>query len=109
MKPAAAPAHAKPAEPALNAAMPRTDAELDCKGLLCPLPVYQTAQAIGRLQAGQTLRIECTDRGSLEDFPAFARQRGHSLLAAEDRGAVQVFVIRKEGGNTEGRKNGRTE
>jgi len=72
------------------------DAELDCTGLLCPLPVYRTAQAIARLEAGQVLRVECTDPGSLADFPAFARQRGHALLAAQDQGGRQVFYIRKE-------------
>lgn len=72
------------------------DMELDCKGLLCPLPVYKTAQAIGRLERGGVLRVECTDPGSLEDFPAFARQRGHVLLSAEEQDGVQVFYLRKE-------------
>jgi tRNA 2-thiouridine synthesizing protein A len=72
------------------------DAELDCKGLLCPLPVYQTSQAIGRLRSGQVLKIECTDPGSLADFPAFARQRGHALLSASARDGIQVFYLRKE-------------
>jgi tRNA 2-thiouridine synthesizing protein A len=77
-------------------AAPAVDVELDCKGLLCPLPVYRTSQALSRLGAGQVLRIECTDPGSLADFPALARQRGLTLLAAEDRGGVQVFRLRKE-------------
>jgi tRNA 2-thiouridine synthesizing protein A len=72
------------------------DAGLDCKGLLCPLPVYRTAQALGRLKAGQVLRVECTDPGSLADFPALARQRGDTLLSAVEERGVQVFHIRKE-------------
>ncbi len=72
------------------------DAALDCKGLLCPLPVYRTSQALKRLKAGQVLRVECTDRGSLADFPALARQRGDTLLSAAEAGGVQVFYIRKE-------------
>lgn len=71
------------------------DAALDCKGLLCPLPVYKTAQALGRLAAGQVLRVECTDPGSLADFPALARQRGDTLLASSEEGGVQVFYLRK--------------
>ena len=74
----------------------RFDAELDCKGLLCPLPVYRTAQALERLTVGQILKIECTDPGSLADFPALARQRGHTLLASEAGDGVQVFFMRKE-------------
>ena len=74
-----------------------THTDLDCKGLLCPLPVYKAAQAMARLAPGQVLRVECTDPGSLEDFPAFARQRGHTLLSAEDHGIVQVFHLRRGG------------
>lgn len=72
------------------------DTGLDCKGLLCPLPVYRTAQAMGRLKAGEVLRVECTDPGSLADFPAFARQRGYTLLSAQDGDGIQVFYLRKE-------------
>ncbi len=72
------------------------DVELDCKGLLCPLPVYRTSQALGRLKAGPVLRVECTDPGSLADFPALARQRSLTLLYATERDGVQVFHLRKE-------------
>jgi tRNA 2-thiouridine synthesizing protein A len=70
--------------------------ELDCKGLLCPLPVYRASQAVSRLGPGDVLRIECTDPGSLADFPAFARQRDLTLLAATERDGVQIFELRKE-------------
>ena len=70
--------------------------ELDCKGLLCPLPVYRASQAISRLEPGSVLRVECTDPGSLADFPAFARQRNLTLLSATVRDGVQVFELRKE-------------
>lgn len=70
---------------------------LDCKGLLCPLPVYKASQALNRLPPGQVLRIECTDPGSLADFPALARQRGDVLLSSAEQGEVQVFLIRKGG------------
>jgi tRNA 2-thiouridine synthesizing protein A len=72
------------------------DLDLDCKGLLCPLPVYKTGQALGRLKAGQVLRVECTDPGSLADFPALARQRGDTLLSSSEERGVQVFYLRKE-------------
>jgi len=70
--------------------------ELDCKGLLCPLPVYRASQALSRLGAGEVLRVECTDPGSLADFPAFARQRNLTLLSATEREGVQVFELRRE-------------
>jgi len=69
---------------------------LDCRGLLCPLPVYQASRAINRLLPGQVLRVECTDPGSLADFPALARQRGLTLVSAEERDGVQMFRLRRE-------------
>jgi tRNA 2-thiouridine synthesizing protein A len=74
----------------------KADAALDCRELLCPLPVYKASQAMAKLGPGQVLRVECTDPGSLADFPAFARQRGHTLLAVEEREGVQVFYLRRE-------------
>ncbi len=70
---------------------------LDCKGLLCPLPVYKASQVLNRLRPGEVLRIECTDPGSLADFPALARQRGDVLLSSQEHGDVQVFLIQKGG------------
>ena len=81
-----------PSPPPLTA-----DTVLDCRGLLCPLPVYRASQAMSRMQAGQVLRVDCTDPGSLADLPAFARQRGHTLLSAGEQGGAQVFYLRKEG------------
>lgn len=68
---------------------------LDCRGLLCPLPVYKAAMAINGLEPGQVLELTCTDPGSLEDIPAMARQRGDLLRAVEERGETQVFWIEK--------------
>ena len=74
---------------------PQADLELDTSGLLCPLPVYKAAMAMGQLESGQVLQLVCTDPGSLEDIPAMARQRGDELVQLDDRGDQQVFWIRK--------------
>ena len=76
---------------------PRADvaATLDTSGLLCPLPVYKTALALKGIEAGQVLKLICTDPGSLADIPAFTRQRGDRLLDIDDRGTTQVFWIEK--------------
>ena len=71
------------------------DEFLDTSGFLCPLPVYQAGQVLTRLAPGEVLRLVTTDRGSLQDIPALARQRGDELLAVEDQGATQLFWIRK--------------
>ncbi|MGD2101576.1 MAG: sulfurtransferase TusA family protein [Acidimicrobiia bacterium] len=69
--------------------------QLDCSGLLCPLPVYKAAIALDRLQPGDRLRLVTTDPGALEDIPAMTRQRGDELLSVESQEGTQVFTLLK--------------
>ena len=65
------------------------DAELDARGVPCPLPLLKTKQALSGLLAGQVLRVLATDPGAAKDFHAFAKQTGNQLLS--DGEADQVF------------------
>ncbi len=75
----------------------RPTATLDCKGLLCPLPVYKAGLELGRLAPGEVLELITTDPGALEDIPAMARQRADTLLSTEESDGVQTFLIQKGG------------
>ena len=81
-------------EPAIEQ---RITENLDCSGLLCPLPVYKAAIVLGRLAPGDVLRLVTTDPGAIEDVPAMARQRGDVLLASEESNGTQTFLIVKGG------------
>ena len=69
--------------------------ELDCTGLLCPLPVYKAALALGKLQPGERLRLITTDPGALQDIPAMARQRRDTLVSVDSTAGRQTFIIEK--------------
>lgn len=69
--------------------------DLDCMGLLCPLPVYKTALALNQLNTGDVVRLTTTDPGALRDIPAMARQRGDELVSVVEESDRQVFHIRK--------------
>jgi tRNA 2-thiouridine synthesizing protein A len=71
------------------------EADLDCSGLLCPLPVYKASLALGQIGPGQVLRLITTDPGALEDIPALTRQLGDTLLGLERTETNQVFWIEK--------------
>ncbi len=73
----------------------RVDVELDCSGLLCPLPVYKASLALNQLSPGEVLKLTTTDPGSLEDIPALTRQLGDTLLGWERTETNQVFWIEK--------------
>ena len=56
------------------------DHNLDTRGLLCPMPVIKTQNAIRKLQAGDVLNVTATDPGVLHDIPAWCRINGHKVL-----------------------------
>ena len=71
------------------------DAELDARGLLCPMPIVKTAKAMKELAPGQVLKLVATDRGSLADIPAWATTTGNELVEQHDDGAEFTFYLRK--------------
>lgn len=56
------------------------DHSLDTRGLLCPMPVIKTQNAIRKLQTGDVLTVTATDPGVLHDIPAWCRINGHKVL-----------------------------
>ena len=44
------------------------DAELDCVGLYCPMPIAQTKQEIDKLEVGQVLKVEADDQAEAIDL-----------------------------------------
>jgi len=78
-------------------ARPDVDVRLDCRGLLCPLPVYKAGLALNRMAPGEVLELTTTDPGSIADVPALARQRGDRLVSSSAGDGIQVFLVEKGG------------
>ena len=51
------------------------------KGLLCPMPVMRTSQAIRQLKLGDVLEVLATDPGSKPDLTAWTRMTGNELVS----------------------------
>lgn len=69
---------------------------LDLKGLLCPLPVVKIAQAIKKVQVGETIEALATDPGVLADIPAWARSTGNELVSMEKKDNKEFrFVVKR--------------
>ncbi len=71
------------------------DESLDCIGLFCPEPLFQTREAMDGLSAGQTLEVLADDPAAEEDLTRFAKRAGHEVVSVEDRGDHKRFLIRK--------------
>jgi tRNA 2-thiouridine synthesizing protein A len=70
-----------------------TQHELDARGLLCPMPVIKTQNAIQTLPPGDQLKVLATDPGVLHDIPAWCRVNGHKVLSSEQSGRdIEVTI-----------------
>lgn len=71
------------------------DREIDCEGLLCPLPVLRAAKVLRSMAPGAVLRVRATDRMAAIDLPHFCAQAGDQFLSAEERDGVGIYLIRR--------------
>lgn len=69
------------------------DVELDCLGLLCPLPVLKSRRALRALAPGDRLRVIATDPMAAIDIPHMCATDGHTLLEQHRDGDSAVFII----------------
>ena len=70
------------------------DVDLDCTGLLCPLPVLRARKRLMAMRAGEVLRVLATDAMAAVDLPHFCAEAGHVFLAAEGTDAAMAYFIR---------------
>ena len=71
------------------------DKELDTRGLNCPLPILKAKKSLTEMRSGQLLKVVATDKGSVRDFQAFAKQTGNELVEQQTVGADFIHVLRR--------------
>jgi tRNA 2-thiouridine synthesizing protein A len=65
--------------------------ELDCRGMLCPLPVIKLAKALPTVVIGETVTVLADDPAAAVDIPAWCRMRSQELVEA----AGERYVVRR--------------
>ena len=73
----------------------RPDLTLDCVGLFCPEPLFQTREQMDTLEVGDVLEVFADDPAAGEDITRFAKRAGHELVSMEEMGDHLRFLIRK--------------
>lgn len=68
---------------------------LDCVGLYCPQPLFQTRENIDELRVGEILEVLADDPAAEEDLKRFAKRTGHEIIRLEKEGDILRFLIRK--------------
>ena len=71
------------------------DENLDCTGLYCPVPIFETRKKIDTLKTGQILKVVADDPASEEDISAWSKTTGNKLLRIEKDGEKFIFYIQK--------------
>ena len=74
------------------------DRIVDTFGLLCPMPIIKTAEAIQKMRSAQVLEVISTDPGSVPDLKNWCKANKHAYLGEEIEGKVFRIWIRR-GGN----------
>lgn len=71
------------------------DVDLDCAGLLCPLPVLRARKRLIAMQPGQVMCLRATDPMAAIDVPHFCTETGHEFLSAGQDNGVAIYLIRR--------------
>jgi tRNA 2-thiouridine synthesizing protein A len=72
-----------------------TEKTLNLRGLKCPLPALRTRKALGGMQAGDIIIVECTDPLAGLDIPNLLNQTGDVLEQTRKEKGLMTFRIRK--------------
>lgn len=72
------------------------DLELDCRDLICPLPVIELGKRIAEVPVGGVVAVVARDVAARTDVPAWCRMRGQEYVG-EDRAAdgAPRYLVRR--------------
>lgn len=68
---------------------------LDCVGLYCPQPLFQTREQIDTIEKGEILEVLSDDPAAEEDLKRFAKRTGHQIVKFEKNGNILKFWIKR--------------
>ncbi len=73
----------------------KADKALDCLGLFCPEPVFNTRLQLDEMKVGETLEITADDPAAKSDIENLAKNLGHEVLESKQENGVTRIVIKK--------------
>lgn len=66
------------------------DLELDCRGMLCPLPVIELGKRHADVPVGAVVAVLADDVAARTDIPAWCRLKGQEYLGEDPSGRYLV-------------------
>ncbi len=69
---------------------------VDCVGLYCPEPLFQTREQIDSVDIGEIIEVLADDPAAEEDITRFAKRTGHEIVFLGKENDTFRFFIRKK-------------
>jgi len=73
----------------------RPDAQVDTRGLECPIPVFHARDAMFDLPPGALVEVLADDPQAPSDLEHWCRRNGHAVLAIDPDGRGFKILIRR--------------
>ncbi len=71
------------------------DETLDCKGLICPRPLFETLKRLKRMEVGRTIEVVGDYPFSKGEITDAMEKVGQEVVSVSEDGGVWRIVIRK--------------
>jgi TusA-related sulfurtransferase len=68
---------------------------VDAAGMLCPMPILKTVQAVKEMKVGDVLEITATDEGIKKDIKNWCDMMGHELIDIQDKDNKIIVHLKK--------------
>ncbi len=73
----------------------KTDKKLDCIGLYCPEPVFNTRLALDEMNVGETIEVSADDPAAESDIQNLVKHLGQEILSTTKEKNTVKIVIKK--------------
>jgi tRNA 2-thiouridine synthesizing protein A len=73
----------------------KADKKLDCIGLFCPEPVFNTRLQLDQMEIGETLEVIADDPAAKSDIEKLSKNLGQEVLKSVQEGEVTRIVLKK--------------
>jgi len=72
-----------------------TDETLDCKGLICPRPLFETLKRLKKMEMGKTIEVIGDYPFSKSEITEAMDKMGQEVVVVSEEGGIWQIVIRK--------------
>ena len=72
------------------------DLVIDCRGLLCPMPIVRLARGIKQVRPGTRILVYTDDPAAKSDMEAWSQRTGNRIVGFWQNGKTMTFLVEKK-------------